>query len=192
MNVLAINGSPRKNGNTHHLLTEVLSVMNKKGIGSELIHIGGKKLNGCVACMKCKDKKDGFCHKKNDLINEIIPKMVKADAILIGSPVYFADITSEVKALIDVAGYALRATGNNPLKHKVGAAVIAVRRAGAIHSFDTINHFFLINEMIIPGSSYWNIGIGREKGEVLEDEEGIKTMHTLGKNMAWLLNKINK
>ena len=192
MKVLAINGSPRKNGNTHHLLSEVLTVLNKQGISSELIHIGGKKVNGCVACMKCKEQKDGQCHKKNDLINEIIPKIVEADGILIGSPVYFADITSEVKALIDVVGYSLRATGNNPLRHKVGAAVIAVRRAGAIHAFDSINHFFLINEMIIPGSSYWNIGIGREKGEVLEDEEGMKTMQTLGKNMAWLLNKIKK
>jgi len=116
--------------------------------------------------------------------------MLKADAILIGSPVYFADLTTEAKALIDVAGYALRSAGN-PLKHKVGAAVIAVRRAGAIHAFDSINHFFLINEMIIPGSSYWNIGIGREKGEVRKDDEGMKTMRVLGENMAWLLGKIS-
>ncbi len=114
--------------------------------------------------------------------------MIEADGILIGSPVYFADITAETKALLDVAGYALRAAGN-PLKRKAGAAVIAVRRAGAIHAFDSINHFFLINEMIIPGSSYWNIGIGREKGDVLNDEEGLKTMQQLGENMAWLIKK---
>jgi multimeric flavodoxin WrbA len=115
--------------------------------------------------------------------------MLKADGIIIGSPVYFADLTADAKALIDVAGYALRGAGN-PLKRKVGASVIAVRRAGAINAFDSINNFFLINEMIIPGSSYWNIAIGREKGDVLKDEEGIKTMKVLGENMAWLLKKI--
>ena len=117
--------------------------------------------------------------------------MIKADGIIIGSPVYFSDVTPEVKALMDVAGYAGRA-GGNIFRRKVGAAVVAVRRAGAIHTFDTINHFFLINEMIIPGSSYWNIGIGREKGDVLNDEEGMKTMHTLGENMAWVLEGLKK
>jgi len=191
MKVLAINGSPRKKGNTELLLKEVLSQIEAEGIKTELIQIGGEKVNGCVACMKCKKEKDGQCHKKNDLLNEILRKMIKADAIIIGSPVYFADITSETKALIDVAGYALMSAGN-PLKRKIGAAVIAVRRAGAIHAFDSINHFFLINEMIVPGSSYWNIGIGREKGEVLDDEEGITTMKVLGQNIAWLLKKLEK
>ena len=115
--------------------------------------------------------------------------MLKADAIIIGSPVYHADLSADTKALIEVSSYALRAAGS-PLKHKPGAAVIAVRRAGAIHAFDSINHFFLINEMIIPGSSYWNVGIGREKGEVLKDEEGMQTMKVLGENMAWLLKKL--
>ncbi|MEE4117018.1 MAG: flavodoxin family protein [Marinilabiliaceae bacterium] len=190
MNVIAINGSPRKKGNTEILLRTVLDEIASSGIDTEIIQLGGKKVNGCVACMKCKKEKDGLCHKKNDLINEIIRKMIKADAIIIGSPVYFSDITSETKALIDVAGYALRAAGN-PLRRKIGAAVIAVRRAGGMPSFDSINHFFLINEMIVPGSTYWNIGIGREKGDVLNDEEGIKTMKNLGKNIAWLLKKIN-
>ena len=116
--------------------------------------------------------------------------MLSADAIIIGSPVYHADVSAETKALIDIAGYSIRG-GGNQLKRKLGAAVIAVRRAGAIHAFDTINHFFLINEMIVPGSSYWNIGIGREKGEVLDDKEGMKTMQVLGENMAWLLKKVN-
>lgn len=190
MNVIAINGSPRKKGNTEILLRTVLDEIASSGIDTEIIQLGGKKVNGCVACMKCKKEKDGLCHKKNELINEIIQKMIKADAIIIGSPVYFSDITSETKALIDVAGYALRAAGN-PLRRKIGAAVIAVRRAGGMPSFDSINHFFLINEMIVPGSTYWNIGIGREKGDVLNDEEGIKTMKNLGKNIAWLMKKIN-
>ncbi len=188
MKVLAINGSPRKKGNTELLLREVLNVLKKHDIDTEIIQIGGKKVKGCIACMKCKIEKDGQCHKNNKLLNEILVKMTEADGILIGSPVYFSDITTETKALLDVAGYALGAAGN-PLKRKTGAAVIAVRRAGAIHSFDSINHFFLINEMLIPGSSYWNIGIGKEKGDVLKDEEGLKTMRVLGENMAWLIKK---
>jgi multimeric flavodoxin WrbA len=188
MKVLGINCSPRKGGNTEILINEVFKVLEKEGIKTELIQIGGKDVNGCVACMKCRKKADGKCHKKNDLLNECIEKMKKADGIIIGSPVYFADLTSEAKALIDVAGYALRGEGS-PLKRKVGAAVIAVRRAGAIHAFDSINHFFLINEMIIPGSSYWNLAIGREKGDVLKDDEGMRTMKVLGENMAWLLEK---
>lgn len=189
MKVLGINCSPRKDGNTHLLIMEVFKPLEAKGIKTELFQIGGKKLSGCIACMKCKKKADGRCHQKNDVINACIAKMEKADAIIIGSPVYFADLTGDAKAFLEVAGYALRAAGN-PLKRKPGAAVVAVRRAGAVNTFDSINHFFLINEMIIPGSSYWNIAIGREKGDVLKDEEGMKTMKVLGENMAWLLGKI--
>jgi multimeric flavodoxin WrbA len=189
MKVLGINCSPRKGGNTEILIKEVFKALEKEGIKTELFQLGGKKVAGCIACMKCRKKKDGICHQKNDVINECIGKMVKADAIIIGSPVYYADLTADAKALLEVAGYALGAAGN-PLRHKAGAAVIAVRRGGAIHAFDSINHFFLINEMIVPGSSYWNLGIGREKGEVLKDEEGMRTMKVLGENMAWLLEKI--
>ncbi len=117
--------------------------------------------------------------------------MVKADGIIIASPTYFADISSETKALIDRAGMVARANGNL-YRRKVGAAVIAVRRGGAIHAFDSINHFFLISEMIIPGSSYWNIGVGRNIGEVEQDEEGMKTMSDLGNNMAWLMKKTGR
>lgn len=189
MKVLGINCSPRKGGNTELLIFEAFKALEKEGIKTEFFQLGGKDVNGCIACMKCRKKKDGFCHQKNEVINNCIGRMLKADAIIIGSPVYYADITADAKALIEVAGYALSSAGN-PLKHKPGAAVIAVRRGGATHAFDSINHFFLINEMIIPGSSYWNIGIGREKGEVLKDEEGMRTMKVLGENMAWLLKKI--
>ena len=188
MKVVAFNGSPRKGGNTEILIKEVFKVLEARGIKTELIQVGGKKVNGCIACMKCRKAEDGKCHQKNDFLNKCIKKMVKADAIIIGSPTYFTDVTTETKALIDVAGYAIRGAGN-PLKRKIGAAVVSVRRAGAIHTFDTINHFFLINEMIVPGSSYWNIGVGRNKGEVLKDEEGLKTMKILGENIAWLLEK---
>jgi multimeric flavodoxin WrbA len=189
MKVLGINCSPRKGGNTEILIKEVFRALEKEGIKTELFQIGGKRVSGCIACMKCKKEGDGRCHQKNDIINECIKKMNKADGIIIGSPVYNADVTADAKALLEVSSYALRASGS-PLKRKIGAGVIAVRRAGAVHSFDSINHFFLINEMIIPGSSYWNIGIGREKGEVLKDEEGMKTMKVLGENMAWLLKKV--
>jgi multimeric flavodoxin WrbA len=189
MKVLGINCSPRKGGNTEILIKEIFKSLEKNGIRTDFFQLGGKKVNGCIACMKCRKAKDGRCHQDNVVLNKCIEKMVEADAIIIGSPTYFSDISTEAKALIDVAGYSLRGAGN-PLKKKIGAAVISVRRAGAIHAFDSINHFFLINEMIIPGSSYWNIGIGREKGEVLKDEEGMQVMKTLGENMAWLLKKI--
>ncbi len=189
MKVIGFNCSPRKGGNTELLIREVFKTLEKNEIKTELIQVGGKKVSGCIACMKCRKAADGKCHQENKLINQCIRKMVKADAIIIGSPTYFSDISTEAKALIDVAGYALRGAGS-PLRRKIGAAVVAVRRAGAIHAFDSINHFFLINEMIIPGSSYWNVGFGMGKGDVTKDEEGMKTMRVLGENMAWLLGKV--
>jgi multimeric flavodoxin WrbA len=191
MKVLGINCSPRKGGNTELMIKEVFKTLEKNEVNTEFIQLGGKKVSGCIACLKCRKAADGKCHQENKLINLCISKMVRADAIVIGSPTYFSDLSTEAKALIDVAGYALRGAGN-PLKRKIGAAVVSVRRTGAIHAFDSINHFFLINEMIIPGSSYWNIGIGKEKGEVLEDEEAMKTMKVLAENMIWLLKKIKK
>jgi multimeric flavodoxin WrbA len=189
MKVVAINGSPRKNGNTSLLINEVLTVLEAEGIETEVIQLGNKPVHGCTACLKCKEIGDGRCHIKNEVLNLCIEKMVEADGVIIGSPVYFADVTAEVKALIDVAGYATRA-GGHLLKRKVGAAVIAVRRGGALHAFETINNFFLINQMIVPGSSYWNFAMGRETGDVLNDLEGMQTMKDLGQNMAWLLKKI--
>ena len=190
MKVLAINGSPRKGGNTELMIKEAFKALEAGGVETELIHLGGKEVNGCTACGKCRTEKDGRCHISNDLINHCIEKMVEADGIILGSPVYFADITTELKALMDVSGYALRGAGN-PLRRKVGAGVVVARRAGGMTAFDSINRFFLIGEMIIPGSSYWNVGYGKEKGDVLNDEEGLKTMRTLGENMAWLLRAIS-
>lgn len=189
LKVVAFNGSPRPKGNTALLLQHVLEVLQKEGIETELVQVGGKKNKGCAACMRCWSKKDKRCTVKNDILNDCIEKMIKADGVLLGSPTYFADITPELKALIDRCGFVAR--GNDHLfRRKVGAAVIAVRRAGAIHAFDSINHFFLINQMIVPGSIYWNIGIGRQEGEVASDKEGIETMQILGENMAWLLHRI--
>jgi multimeric flavodoxin WrbA len=188
MKVVAFNGSARKDGNTADLLKRVLSGLEAEGITTELVQFAGKKAQGCIACNKCREFKDRQCHGRNDFINECITKMDEADGIIIGSPVYYADITSEAKALIDRSGYVSGANGGM-FRRKVGAAVVAVRRAGGIHAFDSINHLFLISQMMVPGSSYWNIGYGREKGEVLEDEEALRTMDTLADNMAWLMKK---
>jgi multimeric flavodoxin WrbA len=189
MKVVAFNGSPRKNGNTSLLIKRVFKKLEAEGIQCELVQLSGKIRSGCTACMKCKEKKDMTCAIKNDIVNECIKKMSEADGIIIGSPTYFAGLTSETKALIDRAGYVAKANGNI-FKRKVGAAVSAVRRAGSLNTFNSINAFFLISEMIVPGSFYWNLGIGREIGDVESDEEGMATMDALGENMAWLLKKI--
>ena len=188
MKVLAINGSARKDGNTAILLRYVLCEIEKDGIETELINLAGKTIHGCVACHECSARKDGYCGQRNDDGNQLIDAMRAADGILLGSPTYVADVSPEIKALMDRACLVSRANGHF-LRRKAGAAVVAVRRAGAMHAFDALNHFFLITQMIIPGSSYWNIGIGRDKGDVENDAEGIQTMRTLGANMAWLLKK---
>ena len=186
MKVVAISGSPRKGGNTCILLRRVLDVIEAEGIETELIELAGKKAQGCTACLKCRELADRQCHGRADAINDCIAAIDSADGLLIGSPVYFADITPEAKSLIDRLGYV---GGANPgmLTRKVGAAVVAERRAGAVHAFDSINHLFLIRQMVIPGATYWNLGIGGPVGAVAEDEEGLATMDNLARNMAWVL-----
>ncbi len=188
MKVVAFNGSPRRDGNTATLLSVVLRELEEQGIETELVHLIGP-LGGCKACLECREKKNGRCVQDKDMINQCIEKMAAADGIIIGSPTYFADLSPETKALIDRAGFVAMANGYM-FKRKVGAAVVAVRRAGAIHVFDSINHLFLISQMIIAGSSYWNIGMGLAEKDVERDEEGLATMRTLGQNMGWLLKKI--
>ncbi|HUP05125.1 MAG TPA: flavodoxin family protein [Bryobacteraceae bacterium] len=188
MRVVAFNGSARKGGNTAILLRHVLGELEKEGIETELVEMSGAAIHGCLACRKCSTRRDGRCSQAGDMGNAYIEKMAAADGILLGSPTYVTDVSPEIKALMDRACLVARANGGM-FRRKVGAAVVAVRRAGAIHAFDALNHFFLVNEMIVPGSSYWNIGIGREPGDVLKDEEGLQTMVTLGRNMAWLMKK---
>jgi len=190
MKVVAFNGSARKAGNTAILLNYVLAELAAEGIETELVELHGLEIHGCVACRQCAANKNRRCGQAKDDGNLLIEKMIEADGVLLGSPTYVADVSPEIKALIDRACMVSGANGGM-LRRKVGAAVVAVRRAGAIHAFDTLNHFFLITEMIIPGSSYWNIGYGREIGEVENDAEGIRTMQTLGRNMAWLLKKLH-
>ncbi|MCU0845396.1 MAG: flavodoxin family protein [Spirochaetes bacterium] len=190
MKVVAFNGSPRKQGNTSILIKKVFAGLEAAGIECELVHIGGKPVRGCTACGKCRERRDRRCSIDTDIVNECIEKMLAADGIIIGSPTYFAGVTAETKALIDRSGYVARGN-DNMFRRKLGASVSAVRRAGSLHVFDTINAFFLINEMIVPGSVYWNMAVGREIGDVESDEEGMRTMEVLGINMAWLLGKIH-
>lgn len=189
MKVVAFNGSPRADGNTAVLLQHLLEKLRREGCDTELVHIGGRPLWGCTACYQCFEQQDRRCTIDEDPVNGWIAKMIEADAIVFGTPTYFADLTSETKALIDRAGLVSRANGDM-FKRKVGAAVVAVRRGGAIHAFDSINHFFLITQMIVPGSSYWNMGVGLDRGDVERDAEGLGTMDTLAQNMAWLLARV--
>lgn len=191
MRVVAFNCSPRKKGNTVSMINVVLEQIQREGISTELVQVGKKKIRGCIACYKCREKTDARCHagKEGDILNECLEKMIESDGIIIGSPTYFSNISTEAKALIDRAGMVSRVNGDL-LKRKVGAAVIAARRGGAVPAFSAVNYFFLIGQMIVPGSTYWNFGYGLNPGEVEKDEEGIKTMRDLGINMAWLLNKL--
>jgi multimeric flavodoxin WrbA len=190
MKVIAFNGSARKDGNTAILVNTLFKELKKEKIGTELVQLAGKKVSGCIACMKCFERKDRQCAIAGDIVNGCIAKMLDADGIVLASPTYYADVSASMKALMERAGFVARAN-DDMFRRKVGAAVVAVRRGGAIHAFDTMNHFFFINQMVVPGSSYWNIGTGLAPGDVKHDDEGLDTMKTLGRNMAWLLKKIN-
>jgi multimeric flavodoxin WrbA len=185
--VLAVNGSPRKDGNTAHMLQKVLDVCAGAGHQTELYQAGGRTVRGCMACGGC-GSHVGRC-AIDDWINELYPKMAKADAILLGSPTYFADLTPELKAVIDRTGF-IAMNDNMRFSRKIGAGVSAVRRAGSIHVLDSINHFFLISDMIVPGSSYWNMSLSLDKGDFQNDAEGVATMTRLGENIVWLLGKL--
>jgi multimeric flavodoxin WrbA len=191
MKVVAFNASPRKDGNTAILLGHVLAELENAGIATELAQLAGRRISGCIACLKCAEVKDNHCHGvKDDGVNECIDKMLAADGIILGSPTHYANCTAAAQALMERAGYATRLSGPNPLAGKVGAAVVAVRRAGAMHALDSLNHWFLINEMVLVGSTYWNIAIGREVGTVARDAEGIQTMRDLGRAMAAAVTKL--
>ena len=189
MKVVAFNGSSRRDGNTAILLNLVLDELKEEGIGTELIQLAGETLSGCIACYKCAENKDQKCVVVKDRLNEYIAKMKEAQGILLGSPTYIADMAANMKALIERSTIVSRNNGHL-FRRKVGAAVSAVRRAGSTHVLSSMNYFFLLNQMVIPGSTYWNMAIGRNPGEVKKDAEGIETMKTLGQNMAWLIKKI--
>lgn len=190
MKVVAFNGSPRKGGNTEQSIRIVFQELEKAGIETELIQLGGRKIYGCLACGKCREMQNGQCIRTDDEVNEFIQKMREADGIIIGSPTYFSNVSTEVKALIDRTGFVSKSNGDM-FKGKVGAAVVAVRRAGATFVYSAINFFFGINQMIVPGSSYWNLTVAMMPGDVQNDAEGIRTFENLGRNMAELLKKLS-
>ena len=191
MKALAINGSPRKGGNTEILLRKVLEPVAAAGHETGMVQIGGTGLRGCTACGACKKNRDRRCAITSDGFNEVFARMVDADALVIGSPTYFGDVTAETKGLIDRAGRVARANGGL-FRRKIGVAVAAVRRGGAVHVVDAINHLFLSNQMVVPGSTYWNFGLGLEPGDVLNDAEGLANMQNLGEQVAWLMKLMEK
>ncbi|HNW26052.1 MAG TPA: flavodoxin family protein [Candidatus Gastranaerophilaceae bacterium] len=188
MHVIAINGSPKSEGNTYNALKLVLEELKNQGISGEIIHIGNKNIRGCLACGGCFKNKDESCVIKDE-VNECIQKMKEADGILIGSPVYYASIAGTLKCFLDRTFYVCSANGGL-LRHKVGASVVVARRSGEVAAFDHLNHYFTIAEMFMPSSNYWNVIHGRMPGEVLLDEEGVQIMRVLGKNMAYLLKQL--
>ncbi len=183
MFALAINGSPRKDGNTYLMLQEVLKPLQDAGWDANIMHVGN--IHGCRACYGCRKQMNQRCVFDKDGFNALFEHMVRADAIILGSPTYYTDVTAEMKALIDRAGFVAGAN-NRLFQGKIGAAVVVARRGGSIHAFDSMNHMFHISRMILPGSTYWNIGYGRDKGDVLNDTEGLANMNHLGRMINWL------
>ena len=186
MKAVAFNGSPRQGGNTELLLRKVLEPLAAAGIETEFVQVGGRAIRGCTACFRCTETKDKRCVIAGDILNDCLAKMIEADAIILGSPTYFADMSSEMKALVDRAGFVSFANGGL-FARKIGAAVVAVRRGGATHVLDSINHMFLMSRMIVPGSTYWNFGFGLQKGDAANDQEGLANMRDLGETIAWLI-----
>lgn len=190
MKAVAINGSPRKGGNTEQMLNIVLDTISKSGIETQLIQVGGANIHGCRGCWACTKIGNGKCVFNDDMLNGILDDVFSADALILGTPSYFSDMTPELKAFIDRAGVVAGSIGN-PLKHKIGAAVVVQRRGGGSHIQGSIHHMFLMREMIIPGSLYWNFAIGRDIGDVQTDAEAKANMVNLGENIVWLMNRLN-
>ena len=190
MKIIAINGSPRDNGNTFCALTEVGKAITAEDIDFEIIQIGGKDIKGCIGCGQCFKNKNGKCAIDTDILNELLPKIKEADGLVLGSPVYYSGIAGTMKCFLDRIFYVSDSNGNW-FRHKVGASVVAVRRSGGTMAFNSLNHYLYITEMIIPASRYWNVVHGAKGGEALQDEEGMQTMRVLGKNLAWLLKSTN-
>lgn len=189
MKVIAFNGSPRKNGNTFHAIKLVTDELEKEGIETEIVHVGGKTIKGCMGCGICGKRQDEKCVYAKDNVNDWIQKMKEADGILLSSPVYFAAINGTMKSFLDRA-FMVTGVNNYMLRHKAGASVIAVRRSGGLPAFEQLNNYLNYSEMVLPTSNYWNIAHGLRPGDMESDEEGKQIMRVLGKNMAWLLKLI--
>ena len=189
MKIVAFNGSPRKGGNTEQLIEEVFKPIREAGIETELIQLGGQPLRGCISCYACFKTKDGQCAIKTDNMNKYLRKAQEADGIILASPTYYGSVSAEMKAFMDRLGLTTIGQGRT-LTHKVGAAVISVRRGGAVTVFDELNRFMLGSGMIVPGSTYWNFGIGEMPGEIHNDTEGLNNMKDLGIQIAWLVEAV--
>lgn len=189
MKVVAFNGSPKEEGNTYQAIKIATEELQKSGIEIEIIHVGNKLIRGCMACGQCAKNKNERCVVHTDEVNEWIQKMKEADGIIIGSPVHYSAIGGTMKAFLDRAFYVCGANGGM-LRHKVGAAVVAVRRSGGVPTFDQLNHYINYSEMLMPASNYWSVIHGARPGEVLQDEEGVQIMRVLGQNMAWLMKLV--
>jgi multimeric flavodoxin WrbA len=189
MKVIAFNGSPNKEGNTWHALKIVTGELERENIGTEIVHVGNKAIRGCIGCGMCGKNRNEKCVLPGDDVNEWIQKMKQADGILFGSPVHYSALGATMKCFLDRAFFVAGANGAL-FRHKVGAAIVAVRRSGGVATVDQLNHYINYSEMLMPTSSYWNVIHGMAPGEVLQDAEGVQIMRVLGKNMAWLLKLV--
>ena len=186
MKVVAFNGSPRKEGNTYYALKVIGEELAKEGIDSEIIQVGDKAVRGCLACNGCVKNQNERCVITTDEVNDWIQKMKEADGVLLGSPVHYSGIAGTMKSFLDRAFY-VTSVNKSMLRNKVGATVVAVRRSGGVSTFDSLNHYIMYSEMVMPTSNYWNVTHGLKPMEAEQDDEGNQIMRVLGKNMAWLL-----
>jgi multimeric flavodoxin WrbA len=190
MKAIAICGSPRSEGNTEFLLRHCLSKLEESGIQTEFIPLHDKTIKGCIACGGCGKTKDGTCSVKNDDLNAVFEKIKAAEIIVVGSPVYFGSATPELMAVLDRAGYVSRANGNL-LSRKIGGPIVVARRAGQNFTFGQLLYWYMISDMVVPGSTYWNVAFGMKPGEVKKDEEGLKTVERFAENLAWLAGRLS-
>ncbi len=189
MKVIALNGSANPKGNTATALDRVCAVLRKQGVETERVEIGAKAMHGCVACRQCGEKKNRRCALDGDLLNSVIDRILDADGLVVGSPVYYAGINGALKSLLDRLFFVASANGGL-FRHKVGAGLVAVRRGGEIAAWDQINKYFTLSEMFVPSGNYWNMAFGLAPGEAARDGEGMQTMEVLGANFAWLLRAV--
>ncbi|MCD7786388.1 MAG: flavodoxin family protein [Oscillospiraceae bacterium] len=189
MKVIAFNGSPHPNGNTRRALDTVCAQLEAAGIETEIICVGAAEVHSCRGCNQCARNRDGSCVLTDDPVNEWIQKMALADGILLGSPVHFAGISAAMKAFLDRAFYVCD-NSRHLLRHKVGAAVTAVRRSGGVVTADALYHYLAYSEMLLPTSNYWPVVHGLKPGQAAEDAEGMQILEILGRNMAWLMKSL--
>jgi multimeric flavodoxin WrbA len=181
MKVIAINGSPKPKGNTYLALKTVCEQLENQNIETEIISIGNMEIKGCISCGRCQD---GYCYHSDEKLREIVDKIYSADGLLLGTPVYYSGISGTMKSFLDRLFFA----SNGQMRLKVGAGVAVCRRSGGVATFEQLNNYFLISEMMVAPSYYWNVIHGGAPGEIYEDAEGICGLKNLGNNMAWMLN----